>query len=175
MPKTVPYKLESIEEYNLYGWNMYGMKPTIMQKKVWEDVMDLYEKEFLGMNAERPERGSPNADGIFADRLAALQDSFENGHPDSQQFYNRLLDLAELHDRKQHDYGRDSDPFANVRRAAQLGLRPSLGVILRMGDKFGRLESFAQKENLLNEPVDDSLQDLAVYALIALVLMSNGE
>lgn len=116
-----------------------------------------------------------HAEGSFGNRLVDLQHAYDTGHPDSQQFYELLLSLGKLHDKKQADYGRDSDPFANVRAAAQWGMNPSLGVMLRMGDKFGRLQSFAQRGSLENESVEDSLRDIAVYALICLVLLQNGE
>ncbi len=41
-----------------------------------------------------------------------------NRHPLSERFHTTVAELAHLHDRKQADYGRDSDPFANVRAAA---------------------------------------------------------
>tara|TARA_Y100000310_G_scaffold338983_1_gene430203 strand:+ start:1142 stop:1297 length:156 start_codon:yes stop_codon:yes gene_type:complete len=39
-----------------------------------------------------------------------------------------------------------------------------------MNDKMSRLKTFAKKGSLSNESVEDSLRDLAVYAIIALCL-----
>lgn len=136
-----------------------------LKRRLNERVQEQFEAALLGGDVER----------TFRDRLYELETAYDAGHIDSQKFYDLLLGLAELHDKKQADYGRDNDPFANVRRAFNLGINPSLGVILRMGDKFGRLESFALTGELQNESVEDSLRDIAVYALIALVLLGNGE
>lgn len=78
--------------------------------------------------------------------------------------------MGELHDRKQSDYGKADDPFANVRSADDWGLSPSLGACIRMGDKLRRLQAFYRKGSLANESVEDAFLDLAVYAIIGLLL-----
>lgn len=89
---------------------------------------------------------------------------------ESAQFHELLATIGELHDRKQADYGRGDDPFANVRAAEQWGLPPSLGACIRIGDKVSRLQTFYRKGELANESVEDAYMDLAVYALIGLLL-----
>lgn len=110
----------------------------------------------------------------FRARLGALLDTYESAHPVSRRFYERLISLAELHHAKQQDYGRDGDPLANVRAAAEWGIPPWLGACLRLNDKVKRLQSLARKGTLRNEPADDSLRDIAVYALIALELLPTS-
>lgn len=89
----------------------------------------------------------------------------------SARFHELLVETGELHDLKQADYGTDSDPFANVRASAAWGVRPWVGAMVRLNDKVTRLQSMvATGGELKNEPVEDSLRDIAVYALIALVL-----
>jgi hypothetical protein len=78
--------------------------------------------------------------------------------------------MGELHDKKQEDYGRDSDPFANVRASEDFGVSPWVGTMIRANDKMRRIQRFAERGSLANESVRDSLMDLAVYAIIALVL-----
>jgi hypothetical protein len=78
--------------------------------------------------------------------------------------------MGELHDRKQEDYGRDSDPFANVRASEDFGVSPWVGAMIRANDKMRRIQRFAERGSLANEGVRDSLMDLAVYSIIALVL-----
>lgn len=90
--------------------------------------------------------------------------------PTSEDFHALLREMGELHDKKQRDYGAEGDPFANVRSAAQWGLAPSLGACIRIGDKVARLHSFYKRGELANESVDDAYMDLAVYALIGLLL-----
>ena len=94
------------------------------------------------------------------------------GHPE----YLKLLDeMRELHVRKAADYGRDSDPFANVRAGAEFGVPAWVGVMIRANDKVHRIKSFIANGSLKNESVEDSLKDLAAYALIALVLLREDE
>lgn len=91
----------------------------------------------------------------------------KGGHPE----YLKLLDeMRELHVRKAADYGRGADPFANVRASSEFGIPAWVGVMVRAGDKLHRIKSFLANGNLKNESVEDSLKDLAAYALIALVL-----
>lgn len=85
-------------------------------------------------------------------------------------FHGLLQQIGELHDRKQADYGLDHDPFANVRGSQEWGVEPWLGAMIRANDKVRRLQTYARKGSLSNEGVEDSLMDLAVYALIALIL-----
>lgn len=89
------------------------------------------------------------------------------GHPE----YLKLLDeMRELHLKKAADYGRGADPLANCRASADFGVPAWVGVIMRGNDKMHRIKSFLQNGRLANESVEDSLKDLAAYALIALVL-----
>lgn len=85
-------------------------------------------------------------------------------------FHALLEKIGELHDRKQTDYGKSADPFANVRASSAWGIKPWVGALLRLNDKVSRLQSFAQKGFLANESAEDSMMDIAVYALIALIL-----
>lgn len=93
-----------------------------------------------------------------------------NRHPGSARFHEILAGLGELHDKKQQDYGRPTDPFANVRASIEWGVTSWIGAMIRATDKVRRLQTFAQKGTLANEGVEDSLRDLAVYAIISLVL-----
>ena len=96
-------------------------------------------------------------------------------HVGSRQFHKELKALGELHDRKQKDYGTDADPFANVRASEDFGVAAWLGALIRLNDKVSRLKTFAQKGTLSNESVEDSFQDLAVYAVIGLCLYREYE
>lgn len=91
-------------------------------------------------------------------------------------FHALLFEMGALHDKKQADYGREAavgrapDPFANVRASSAWGIAPWVGALMRLNDKVVRLQSFARKGSLANESAEDSMLDIAVYALIALVL-----
>jgi len=85
--------------------------------------------------------------------------------------FTAILDeIADLHNKKQQDYGRVKDPYANVRASEDFGIPGWVGTIIRANDKMRRLQKFAQTGELANESVEDSLIDLAVYAIIALDL-----
>lgn len=85
-------------------------------------------------------------------------------------FKSILDEMAALHDKKQRDYGRDTDPFANVRASEDFGIDGWKGCLIRANDKIRRLQTYCRKGTLANEGVEDSLIDLAVYAVIALCL-----
>jgi hypothetical protein len=91
-------------------------------------------------------------------------------HPNSQRFHDLLKEAGELHDKKQADYGRGSDPFANVRSSSEWGVPAWVGAMIRLNDKVRRLQTLATKGSLANEAAIDSLMDIAVYALIGRVL-----
>lgn len=96
-------------------------------------------------------------------------------HPNSERFHQLLSELGELHDRKQSDYGRGDDPFANVRTSEDWGVPAWVGAMVRASDKVRRLQSLVANGKLENESAEDSLRDIAVYAIIALVLMEQGK
>jgi hypothetical protein len=91
-------------------------------------------------------------------------------HPLSTRFHQVLRGLGDLHDLKQQDYGTADDPFANVRSSQDFGIRPWVGALVRGNDKMKRLQKLAREGSLANEPAVDSFRDLAVYAIIGLVL-----
>src|SRR5690606_11961083 len=94
-------------------------------------------------------------------------------------FHETLNMLGELHDRKQADYGVSDDPFYNIRASEQFGIPGWVGAVLRGTDKVRRLEKAARQVvagepvDLANEGVEDSLLDLAVYAVIAYVMFTE--
>lgn len=90
-------------------------------------------------------------------------------------FHAELQKMGELHDKKQEDYGTDGDPFANVRSSEDFGVPAWLGAIIRLNDKVTRIKSFAKKGVLANEALEDSFDDIAVYAIIAKVLYREAQ
>ena len=91
-------------------------------------------------------------------------------HPSSQAFHDLCDAMKAMHDKKQQDYGRADDPFANVRASEDFGMPGWVGTMVRANDKMRRIQKAAQGGTLSNEGVEDSLMDLAVYSIIALVL-----
>jgi hypothetical protein len=81
----------------------------------------------------------------------------------SERFYQLLEEMKATHDAKRHDYASTADVFANFRHCEIAGI-PAW--------KFSRIMGFAKKEKLKvkDESVQDTLIDMANYALIALIL-----
>ena len=91
-------------------------------------------------------------------------------HPSSQKFHDLCDAMKAMHDKKQQDYGRANDPFSNVRASEDFGIPGWAGAMMRANDKMRRIQKAASGGTLSNEGVEDSLMDLAVYSIIALVL-----
>ena len=85
-------------------------------------------------------------------------------------FFQILDELRALHIKKGQDYGTANDPLANVRASVDWGVSGWVGTLIRASDKIIRLQSAAKGSKLVNEGVEDSLVDLASYAIIALAL-----
>jgi hypothetical protein len=99
-------------------------------------------------------------------------------HPNSERFHELIQQAGDLHDKKQADYGKGNDPFANVRSSEEWGIPGWVGAMVRLNDKVTRLKTLASKGSLQNEPPGESFLDIAVYALIAHVLYEetlNGQ
>lgn len=84
-------------------------------------------------------------------------------------FYALLDKIKALHDKKNNDYATGQDPFSNFRECEKLGIPAWKGCLVRMGDKWARINNLVGKQ-ANNEPIEDSLLDLAVYSTICLLL-----
>src|SRR5687767_2272616 len=105
---------------------------------------------------------------MFENFKKAIKELSEESHDKSKEFFQLLIDCAELHNNKQQDYGSEIDPFANVRASQEFGISPWVGACMRLNDKVTRIKSMIVNGRLRNEPLEDSLYDIAVYALISL-------
>lgn len=85
-----------------------------------------------------------------------------------------LRDISQLHGKKSADYGRGEDTYANVRASQEFGIAPWAGAMVRANDKMTRIKSHCLNGRLENESLEDSLIDLATYAIIALLLFREG-
>lgn len=107
-------------------------------------------------------------------------DRSHKGHP---RFYEILDEMRELHDRKNADYaGKESgDPLANFRISERFGVSAWLGCLVRLSDKFSRISVLAKRLNLgkegasvSDETIEDTLKDLANYAVLTLILFEEA-
>ena len=95
-----------------------------------------------------------------------------HGHPG---FYKLLADMAKLHSCKNHDYAGKGNPLRNFYKCKEQGIEPWRGVMVRLSDKWSRLESFCRQGTLevKGESVVDTLMDNAVYSLLAILLFEE--
>ena len=96
------------------------------------------------------------------------------GHP---RFHEILEEVRELHNNKNHDYAGKKDPLANLKGSKRIGIRPFIGVMIRLQDKWSRLENFvlSGKLKVKDEGVRDTLKDNIVYSILALILLDEEE
>lgn len=97
------------------------------------------------------------------------------GLESEDRFEDIINEISELHYRKSLDYGTEEDPYNNIRHSADWGLPPWMGAMIRANDKIHRIQRYAKASTLANESVRDSFLDLAVYAIIALILWEEEE
>lgn len=69
-----------------------------------------------------------------------------------------------------HDYAGSDDRFSNFRLCEAMGIPTWKGIVIRMSDKLSRIMCFAKADALKvkDESVEDTLIDLANYALLCL-------
>lgn len=67
------------------------------------------------------------------------------------------------------------DVWSNFREATAWGLTPLEGCLVRMGDKYRRVQNLRRNpaNDQVGESIRDTLMDLANYALIAVCLMEE--
>ena len=99
---------------------------------------------------------------------------FKYGHP---MFYDLLFKMAEIHEIKNKGYG-IGDPLGNFKLCEQIGIPAWKGCLVRMGDKWARLNNLVIKvdnpefQDVVGmESLEDTLIDLANYALLCLILL----
>ena len=90
-------------------------------------------------------------------------------------FYQLLEEVAELHSAKNHDYAKTAEPLSNFQRCAAFGVEPWRGVLVRMSDKWSRIEQLAGGKVAKNESLRDSLIDNAVYSLLCVLLLEDAK
>lgn len=104
-----------------------------------------------------------------------------NGHP---MFHAVLKEIADLHDEKNRQYATTDDPLGNFRRTGKIiakmlkpGLDPTLASCLSFMSKQvdGVYEIFGEDKKDTIDSLKDKLLDIAVYAVIATVLVRESE
>ena len=71
--------------------------------------------------------------------------------------------------KKNQDYsGGSQDPFSNFRGSLNYGVEPEIGICIRIGDKFKRVEAYIKNGALAvqDESALDSIQDSINYLIL---------
>jgi hypothetical protein len=90
-----------------------------------------------------------------------------------EQYLKRFEELLELMlqttKSKNADYASPNDAFRNFRDFG------ALGILVRMSDKFARLKTalLEKREFKVNERIQDTILDLAVYAIILIIFLEE--
>lgn len=84
-----------------------------------------------------------------------------------------LRELDALHSSKQADYGKQGDPWANLRAGEPYGVPAWVHASIMAEHKSHRIQAFVTKGKLHHEGVRDSLIDRCVYAIAAVVLFDE--
>ena len=87
----------------------------------------------------------------------------------------RVLDifqkLIELHKAKDADYSGEGGSLSNFRICEDFGVPAWKGAAIRLSDKWSRFMSLMGKDAAVKgETIEDTLRDIAVYAVIVLAL-----
>jgi hypothetical protein len=90
-------------------------------------------------------------------------------------FKETLNKMEEIMTAKNHDYSGETDPFKNFKMVEHLGISSvEQGLLVRMTDKMSRVSNLLGKEcKVLDEKVEDTLLDLANYAVILKCYMES--
>jgi hypothetical protein len=148
---------------------------------VWRDISTASAEKYAADRAE-PEipvdwilQGQREMDAA-PDDIRWTGDSIMASPPDdirpgSREFLDVLDELKTLHLKKTLDYGIDEDALSNIRNSADVVNMPAwAGCVLRISDKMHRLKAYFRRGKCEFDGVEDTLQDIACYAAIALVL-----
>jgi len=94
-------------------------------------------------------------------------------------FYDLLQNMADLHEKKSHDYASDGNPFGNYEFAGTLGslFKHSpldIGFVTRIGEKLYRLSNLESSgKRPKNESIEDTELDVCVIAVLWMAARRN--
>ena len=90
----------------------------------------------------------------------------------NREFDDALDELKMLHDAKNHDYATAENPYKNLEKVLSIGIEPWRGIVIRLMDKFSRLEEYCVKGEFAvkGEGLVDTFKDIANYSILAMIL-----
>lgn len=126
------------------------MSDGILDQARWDEVTQ-------GLRQDKPYHGSPR-------------------------FYELINEMARIHDAKNRDYADSAtDPLRNFRACEAAGISAFDGCLTRLSDKYMRVMNLARQERegrergVKSEAITDTLNDLACYALICIILYEEQQ
>jgi len=100
------------------------------------------------------------------------------GHP---KFYDLIIQMCEIHEIKNKGYG-IGDPLGNFKESERFGIPAWKGALVRLSDKVSRIYNLTAKlgqkeytDAIKMENLEDTLIDLANYALLCLILLKESK
>lgn len=75
--------------------------------------------------------------------------------------------------KKNSDYAGEKDFLGNFKMSKALGIKPSMGIVIRLSDKWSRLCQLIQKDEpaVVEESIEDTLLDIANYSLLMILAL----
>jgi hypothetical protein len=99
--------------------------------------------------------------------------AWEALYTSDQNFYYLLAQVAAIFTAKNHDYTANGlfGPGSNLLRCEEFDVPAWKGILIRLGDKWSRLTTFAKKGLLkvADESVEDTFLDMAIYSLLGVL------
>lgn len=109
-------------------------------------------------------------------QLDPLADIRHLGNP---AFVKHVHEMLDTHVQKAAGYAGSDNPdtWANFREATAWGQTPLTGCLIRMGDKYRRVQNLRRNaaNDRVGESIKDTLLDLANYAIIAVCLLEEEQ
>ena len=95
----------------------------------------------------------------------------------NREFDDVLDELKMLHDAKNHDYATAENPYKNLEGVSRIGIEPWRGIVIRLMDKFERVEQYCSNGELAikSEGMEDTFKDIAVYSTLAMILFRKQQ
>jgi len=124
-----------------------------------------------GLEGERMQKGYEPTDEVIeeAPPVSSPHDV------DTSPFHAILKRMGDLHDAKNHDYSPEG-MFGNFAESEKVGVPAWKGAFIRLQDKYTRSCNLigGKEARVLDEKLEDTLLDMANYAVIVLCLMRGG-
>lgn len=91
------------------------------------------------------------------------------------EYRQQLDDLEKNHDTKGQDYSRPDQPYSNIRSAERWRVEAWRYCLVRAGEKFNRLQNFAEGKALNHESAESNLMEIADLCLMARMFLQQEQ